>query len=1197
MNNLCLHKQNLVYRICLCFFFMLAVNIVNAQNSSAPPSLINVGFKAPEVASLDKFGNIPVSYSTGVPSITIPIFQIKAGDISLPVSLDYHAGGIRVDEMSSSVGIGWALNAGGSVSRSMVGLPDEGSYLQSPPTSQAYDNQSTYYQYFYQCVKGQNETTPDIFTYSAGGKNGRFIIRKSDHTFIQFPLSNNKIEAQDSYSYNITDENGIRYIFDRLEYSTIGGADISTYISAWKLTKIISSSRKDTVYLQYETPASTIVQWSKSYSHTLGSSGNGALINNDNYRSVGNSTTESYLKEIIWKGGKISFSNVADRQDVQSGRRLSQINVYAKTNNDYCLLKSVRLTQSYFYYKPSGYSDTLDPSGENYYRLKLDNVTIVDANGTLPQVYSMTYNTTPMAPRGSAGQDKWGFNNGHVENTTLMPYHKEAYLGDQASGYFEFGSANRDVDEANMKACSIQSITYPTGGKTVYDLEAHQYDATVTRTVNGGEGAIADGAFQSISTSSFVYTSDMKQLEYRYSISKFAGYSDVTDRPECTLTDQTTGTLVLRLTNPDPFKDYTSEKVAINTGAGPVFLTVGHTYVIKVNIFTRNPNVKARFDLLYTKNAITTGESVKGGGLRVKSITNYDNSGALINAKTYSYGGNGSGTLLTPPEYLEQTSESVYYSAFDLDCRQNTAAQPTYTFRANSVVPISQYSGSPIVYGFVTEFDDANGLKNNGKREFIYNVATDNNGIAGIPNSINPNLNNIQLGAELISNTWRNGYLTGERTYKSDAGDYKLIESKNHIYADERRSEEQMLRVKPRIFYERFDCAAGGQSASTLSRDVIIDSYMLPTCAIVLKSDTVKTYDNSGNVSVAVNTYQYNDATHLLPTRYESFDSKKASLVKLIKYPHDFAAPGNVYQTMVDRNMLAPVVSTQQISNGTQTSLININYKDWQNNGDLLLPQSADMQVAAGPLENRVSFNAYDSYGNILDQQKINGPPTSYVWGYNGQYPVAEVKGAKANEIYHTGFEDGLDFDPNLISLDGSRTHQGRYAGKIYNSQPYGTELTAHSKTWLQVDLAGKPRRFHYSCWVYSDGPSIDLFLFMKRPGEGGYYSDVNAVSTTTVGSWVLLEGDYWVPADMTQLNLRLDNNGGGNAWFDDLRLYPSDGAMSTYTYDPLVGMTSATDAKGQTTHYEYDSFQRLQRVLDHNRKVLKQMNYHYQNQ
>ena len=56
-------------------------------------------------------------------------------------------------------------------------------------------------------------------------------------------------------------------------------------------------------------------------------------------------------------------------------------------------------------------------------------------------------------------------------------------------------------------------------------------------------------------------------------------------------------------------------------------------------------------------------------------------------------------------------------------------------------------------------------------------------------------------------------------------------------------------------------------------------------------------------------------------------------------------------------------------------------------------------------------------------------------------------------------------------------------------------------------------------------------------------------------------------------------------------------GAMITsYTYKPLVGMTSSTDTKGMTTYYEYDEFQRLKNVKDQNGNILKNSSYHYKN-
>ncbi|HEX7845859.1 MAG TPA: DUF5977 domain-containing protein [Chitinophagaceae bacterium] len=57
-------------------------------------------------------------------------------------------------------------------------------------------------------------------------------------------------------------------------------------------------------------------------------------------------------------------------------------------------------------------------------------------------------------------------------------------------------------------------------------------------------------------------------------------------------------------------------------------------------------------------------------------------------------------------------------------------------------------------------------------------------------------------------------------------------------------------------------------------------------------------------------------------------------------------------------------------------------------------------------------------------------------------------------------------------------------------------------------------------------------------------------------------------------------------------------GAMVyTYTYKPLVGITSETDPSGKTTYYEYDDFNRLSLVRDKDNNILKKFCYNYTGQ
>jgi hypothetical protein len=64
----------------------------------------------------------------------------------------------------------------------------------------------------------------------------------------------------------------------------------------------------------------------------------------------------------------------------------------------------------------------------------------------------------------------------------------------------------------------------------------------------------------------------------------------------------------------------------------------------------------------------------------------------------------------------------------------------------------------------------------------------------------------------------------------------------------------------------------------------------------------------------------------------------------------------------------------------------------------------------------------------------------------------------------------------------------------------------------------------------------------------------------------------------------------------DDFRKDPllSDYQITTYTYDPLIGVRSITPPSGVRENYIYDSANRLKEVKDINGTVLKEYQYHY---
>lgn len=80
---------------------------------------------SPEASSLGKFTEIPVSFYTGLPNINIPLWSFRIGEKTFPISVDYHARGVKVNEISSRVGTGWTLNVGGAINRQVRHVSDD----------------------------------------------------------------------------------------------------------------------------------------------------------------------------------------------------------------------------------------------------------------------------------------------------------------------------------------------------------------------------------------------------------------------------------------------------------------------------------------------------------------------------------------------------------------------------------------------------------------------------------------------------------------------------------------------------------------------------------------------------------------------------------------------------------------------------------------------------------------------------------------------------------------------------------------------------------------------------------------------------------------------------------------------------------------------------------------------------------------
>ncbi|RYE20159.1 MAG: hypothetical protein EOP51_18425 [Sphingobacteriales bacterium] len=93
------------------------------------------------------------------------------------------------------------------------------------------------------------------------------------------------------------------------------------------------------------------------------------------------------------------------------------------------------------------------------------------------------------------------------------------------------------------------------------------------------------------------------------------------------------------------------------------------------------------------------------------------------------------------------------------------------------------------------------------------------------------------------------------------------------------------------------------------------------------------------------------------------------------------------------------------------------------------------------------------------------------------------------------------------------------------------------------------------------------------------------------------MEKVFTVPQDVEKMLIRVDNeNNGttGKVWIDDLRLHPENAKMTSFTYEPLIGMLSQADINNQYSFYEYDGLGRLVLIRDKDKNILKKICYNY---
>jgi Domain of unknown function (DUF6443) len=470
---------------------------------------------SPNASSFQKLGDYQVNLATGIPSIPIPLFTVKNGSLSVPISLNYHAGGFKLNEQASWVGWGFSLDIGASLNRTVQGLKDDsdgGSYLTNPITeSRDFCYSSTDFDYGESVIKNKTDTQPDIFSYKTADKNGKFILGQNGAAPFRIPDYPIQIirSGIPFSSFYLVDDSGVQYGFSSGESQTVtSGSGTQTYVSNWLISQIKSPNSDDAINYTYQDGGLQYLQerqWVSSLIFDSVPSSGGHFTNStssipaDIY--VSTTIAQKNPQTITYTNGEVEFiqSNVGERLDLTNSHYLKQINIYNYEDGVKKLSKRIDFSYSYF----SGI------------RLKLDKITLKDAKGTAVEEYTFDYWSNTISWNEVTDNEKkdfFGYYNGKP-NTHLIP------VGSYRGILIDGGAADRSTVDTYMKEGVLKRITFPTKGYSEFDYETNKY--------NDGTNNVFAGGLRVKSIKSYSGTNSFMK-RYEYSSSAGAGIGRLT---------------------------------------------------------------------------------------------------------------------------------------------------------------------------------------------------------------------------------------------------------------------------------------------------------------------------------------------------------------------------------------------------------------------------------------------------------------------------------------------------------------------------------------------------------------------------------------------------------------------------------------------------------------------------------------------
>ncbi|WPV68151.1 hypothetical protein [Chitinophaga sp. LS1] len=1121
-----------------------------------------------------QYSSAQVDLPRGRAEVNFPLYSYGNSDrLNTTINLTYTGGnGIPVNELASNTGLGWQLQAGGVITRSTRGEPDDQvggtldgyvistGRLYSSWSNTAMNIRATWIPITKERVlfyRGDpsicDDREADVFNFSFNGRNGSFLVGTNgsikilDNSnlkieIIREDLSASKILTRFS-KFVITDEQGIRYTFSEKVLDKIilyqgydqkrfvldpAPANLETYtvkqrnlimdyysVNNWYLSEIADplTNRKISFnYEDYNLAYTAEVQGVFSQSPSPNGSSLTQIVA-QRITPLYSGIMKRLLNITLPDNNKVVFSySSTERIDLPGDKALLQIDIL----KDNFVVMGYKFDYQYFALtnlRDVTYGFTATEAANA--RLCLKSFRKFGINQTADNPYQFTYNlgtsTLGVPGRLTPAMDHYGYYNGLTASTfdTDIGIYTNIQHLCLANYRTVIGTINI------MGAGTLTGIKYPNGGVLTYVYEVNKA-WNGTKEVNGPGIRVK----QTILSDGNNINSDILR-DYKYV--------------------QEDGTT----TSCWGYEEPVYEEDVTNT----------------LNIPTKGSYFLAGMGY---KTAISVGQQLVGAyfaGTFSKNVNSMANDPKKYNASI----GNQLGPI------LNNTIESVaLYIIFDLitsDVKTTTTTYQNYL----SAHPKSQ-NLLPNLYSRVEVYE---GSTSDNMGKSVYEFTSDKDFTINYPSVA------ITYAQKQRCLPWVYGALKRKTVFNKNG---ELVsESYNRYNAKVNESQDPLFAsnvYKPKSYLVTTQDAFNASGLGFYT-----ETYYPITGNLQIAYTTEKVYTGP-DFMLSREDYSYDTYNNIIKVTKTNNLNEKEELRTY--YPYNYTGTG-ITKTLTDNNIIsAPVAQeTWLLKDGTEAQLVSGEIGEFSkiSNGDIRIGKTyqfrSNSPVAqsvigafdpANLVRNTTYFKeaqsfAFNAAGRV-STQTASGKMTSFIYDDNNEKVIAGAMNASINDIAYSSFEPG-QMGNWVITTSGSS-----FSPTNVGTAPTGS-YAVNMASLTNISKSGLDANKHYYLSYWSQNASISIN------------------SATVVSETAIIIRNGW-----TLKILELSNTSGftisGTGQLDELRLYPVEAVINSTTYTPQAEVSSTMSAQNMALYYEYDNLGRLTNTYDSDRNLTSHSEYQY---